>query len=151
MEEHPHRRERGYPFPYLELFQYNSEAAFTPAPEPLLLSEDAIVVEVRENKRALSRSLSLFHEDASSLKDAEFWTTAEARTRCLRIASKIGGTSRAVCRSISWISSKIRLSISRFFWARECFIDSGFPWSGSFTFFSFGTPLPPSEPLPLSS
>jgi hypothetical protein len=40
----------------------------------------------------LLQTIRLVHGDVSSLKDVEFWTTAEARTRCLRIASKISGT-----------------------------------------------------------
>jgi len=51
--------------------------------------ENAILQEVRDR---LLQTARLVHGDALSLKDVEFWTTAEARTRCLRIASKISGT-----------------------------------------------------------
>jgi len=40
----------------------------------------------------LLQTVRLVHGNVSSLKDVEFWTTAEARTRCLRIALKISGT-----------------------------------------------------------
>ena len=51
--------------------------------------ESAILKEIRDR---LLQTVRLVHRDASSLKDVEFWTTMEARTRCLRIASKISGT-----------------------------------------------------------
>jgi len=51
--------------------------------------ESAILEEMHDR---LLQTVRLVHENASSLKDVEFWTTAEARTRCLRIASKISGT-----------------------------------------------------------
>jgi len=51
--------------------------------------ESAILQEVHDR---LLQTVRLVHGDTSSLKDVEFWTTAEARTRCLRIASKISGT-----------------------------------------------------------
>ena len=51
--------------------------------------ESAILQEMHNR---LLQTVRLFHGNASSLKDVEFWTTAEARTRCLRIASKISGT-----------------------------------------------------------
>ena len=49
----------------------------------------AILEEIHDR---LLQTVRLAHGDASSLKDVEFWTTAEARARCLRIASKISGT-----------------------------------------------------------
>jgi len=51
--------------------------------------ENAILEEIHDR---LLQTVRLAHGDASSLKDVEFWTTAEARARCLRIASKISGT-----------------------------------------------------------
>ena len=51
--------------------------------------ENAILEEIRNR---LLRTIQLVHGHASNLKDVEFWTTAEARARCLRIASKISGT-----------------------------------------------------------
>lgn len=51
--------------------------------------ESAILEEIRHR---LLQTVRLVHGDATSLKDVEFWTTAEARMRCLRIASKISGT-----------------------------------------------------------
>ena len=51
--------------------------------------ESAILQEMRDR---LLQTIRLVHGDTSSLEDVEFWTTAEARTRCLRIASKISGT-----------------------------------------------------------
>ena len=51
--------------------------------------ESAILEEIHDR---LLQTVRLAHEDASSLKNVEFWTTAEARVRCLRIASKISGT-----------------------------------------------------------
>lgn len=51
--------------------------------------ENAILEEMRDR---LLQTVRLVHGGASSLKDVEFWTTAEARARCLRIASKISGT-----------------------------------------------------------
>ena len=51
--------------------------------------ESAILEEIHGR---LLQTVRLIHGDASSLKDVEFWTTAEARARCMRIASKISGT-----------------------------------------------------------
>ena len=51
--------------------------------------ESAILQEMHDR---LLQTIRLVHGNALSLKDVEFWTTAEARTRCLRIASKISGT-----------------------------------------------------------
>ena len=51
--------------------------------------ESAILQQIRDR---LLQTVRLVHGDTSSLEDVEFWTTAEARTRCLRIASKISGT-----------------------------------------------------------
>ena len=51
--------------------------------------ENAILEEIRNR---LLQTVRLVYGNTSSLKDVEFWTTAEARTRCLRIASKISGT-----------------------------------------------------------
>ena len=51
--------------------------------------ENSILQEMRDR---LLQTLRLVHGNVSSLKDVEFWTTAEARMRCLRIASKISGT-----------------------------------------------------------
>jgi len=51
--------------------------------------ESAILEEIHDR---LLKTVRLAYGDASSLKDVEFWTTAEARARCLRIASKISGT-----------------------------------------------------------
>ena len=51
--------------------------------------ESAILQEIRDR---LLQTTRLVHGHTRSLKDVEFWTTAEARTRCLRIASKISGT-----------------------------------------------------------
>jgi len=51
--------------------------------------ESAILEEIHDR---LLQTVRLVHGDASRLKDVEFWTTAEARARCLRIASKISGT-----------------------------------------------------------
>ena len=51
--------------------------------------EGAILEEIRDR---LLQTTRLVHGNVLSLKDVEFWTTAEARTRCLRIASKICGT-----------------------------------------------------------
>ena len=51
--------------------------------------ENAILQEMRDR---LLQTVRLVHGNTSSLEDVEFWTTAEARTRCLRIASKICGT-----------------------------------------------------------
>lgn len=51
--------------------------------------ENAILGEIHDR---LLQTVRLVYGDALSLKDVEFWTTVEARTRCLRIASKICGT-----------------------------------------------------------
>ena len=51
--------------------------------------ESAILEEIHDR---LLRTAQLVHGSALGLEDVEFWTTAEARTRCLRIASKISGT-----------------------------------------------------------
>jgi hypothetical protein len=51
--------------------------------------EGAILEEMHDR---LLQTLRLVHGGITSLSDVEFWTTAEARTRCLRIASKISGT-----------------------------------------------------------
>lgn len=51
--------------------------------------ESAILEEMHDR---LLRTARLVHGSALNLGDVEFWTTAEARTRCLRIASKISGT-----------------------------------------------------------
>ena len=47
---------------------------------------------LREMHDRLLQTIRLVHGNALSLRDVEFWTTAEARMRCLRIASKISGT-----------------------------------------------------------
>lgn len=51
--------------------------------------DDAILEEIRDR---LLQTVRLVYGDTLGLKDVQFWTTAEARTRCLRIASKISGT-----------------------------------------------------------
>ncbi|KAF9645257.1 hypothetical protein BDM02DRAFT_3101679, partial [Thelephora ganbajun] len=51
--------------------------------------ESAILEEMHDR---LLQTVRLVHGNALSLNNVEFWTTAEARTRCLRIASKISGT-----------------------------------------------------------
>ena len=51
--------------------------------------DSPILEEIRDR---LLQTVQLVYGDTLSLKDVEFWTTAEARTRCLRIASKISGT-----------------------------------------------------------
>ena len=51
--------------------------------------ENAILEEMHDR---LLETVRLVHGNALSLKDVEFWTTAEARARCLRIASKVSGT-----------------------------------------------------------
>ena len=51
--------------------------------------ESAILREMRDR---LLQTVRLVHGNALNLNDVEFWTTAEARIRCLRIASKISGT-----------------------------------------------------------
>ena len=51
--------------------------------------ESAILEEMHDR---LLQTVRLVHGSASSLNEVEFWTTAEARARCLRIASKISGT-----------------------------------------------------------
>jgi len=50
---------------------------------------NAILEELHDR---LLRTIGLVHGGGSNLEDVEFWTTAEARARCLRIASKISGT-----------------------------------------------------------
>jgi len=45
----------------------------------------------------LLQNIRLFHGNISSLKDVEFWTTVEVRTRCLRIAPRISGTREREC------------------------------------------------------
>ena len=51
--------------------------------------ERAILEEVHDR---LLKTLRIVHGNTLALRDVEFWTTEEARTRCLRIASKISGT-----------------------------------------------------------
>ena len=51
--------------------------------------ESAILQEMHDR---LMQTVRLVDGGASSLKDVEFWTTAEAGMRCLKIASKISGT-----------------------------------------------------------
>lgn len=51
--------------------------------------ESAILEEIHDR---LLQTVRLVYGNTLSLKDVEFWTTAEAKMRCLRIASKICGT-----------------------------------------------------------
>ncbi|KAF9781295.1 hypothetical protein BJ322DRAFT_267761 [Thelephora terrestris] len=51
--------------------------------------KSAILEEMHDR---LLQTVRFVHGNDLSLKDVEFWTTAEARARCLRIASKISGT-----------------------------------------------------------
>lgn len=50
---------------------------------------NAILEEIHDR---LLQTVRLVYGNTLSLKDVEFWTTAEARMRCLRIATKISGT-----------------------------------------------------------
>ena len=61
-------------------------------PESTNHSRDLADKANQEMHDRLLQTVRLVHGNASSLENVEFWATAEARTRYLRIASKISGT-----------------------------------------------------------